>query len=101
MGVYHTTRVFEIDKKQYDLILGEEEYFIDMEFDIIMSKEEAEDYVNDAVLENSSLSSFEEMVDELGLVSSYHLRDGYCGIFNVVAYRTTHGDYVCAISYAY
>lgn len=99
MVVYHTTKLFEINKKQYDLIVGEEEYFINMELSAIMSKEEAESYVNDAMLESNL--SFEEMIDELGFVSSYHLRDGYCGIFNVVAYQTSHGDYVCAISYAY
>ena len=99
MGVYHTTKLFEIDKKQYDLILGEEEYFINMELNAIMSKEEAESYVNNAMLEEDL--SFEEMLDELGFVSSYHLRDEYCGVLDVVAYQTSHGDYVCAISYAY
>lgn len=101
MGVYHTTKLFEIDKKQYDLILGEEEYFINMKLNAIMSKEEAESYAISTFIEKGLPTLFEEMLDELGFVSSYHLRDEYCGVLDVVAYQTSHGDYVCAISYAY
>ena len=101
MGVRHTIKLFEIDAKQFDLVSGEDEYYIDMELNSIVDRDVAESYINNAILESDLPMSFEEMANELGLVSSYHLDDWYYGIDSIIAYKTSSGDYVCAISYAY
>lgn len=101
MEMFHDIKLFEIDKKQYDLISGEDEFYIDMELDAIVSREAAESYINNAILESDLPMSFEDMAEQLGLVSSYHLNDWCYGIDNIITYKTSSGDYVCAISYAY
>ena len=101
MGVCHAIKLFEIDAKQVDLISGEDEYYIDMELNSIVDRDVAESYINNAILESGLPISFDDMAAELGLVSSYRLSDWCYSIDNIIAYKTSSGDYVCAISYSY
>lgn len=103
MGVWYTSKAFEISREVKNKIDCKEHYYIDMEQGGILFDEDIEGFIQEI---RESYDDYYDGLDddqvlrECGVIDSDD-RDYCYGIGDIDFYETSSGDIVCIVSYAW